>query len=63
MDSLYSKICDGNYFLFNLSTSRLGSGVNFIYVLRAAFVPVDPECAKKDSQVSIVILRFWALRA
>ncbi len=35
-------------------------GFNFINVLRTAFMHVDPECAKKDSQVSIVILRFWA---
>ncbi len=35
-------------------------GLNFINGLRADFALVDPECAKKDSQVSIVILRFWA---
>ncbi len=35
-------------------------GLNFINILRTAFTQVDPECAKKDSQASIVILRFWA---
>ncbi len=35
-------------------------GFNFINVLHTAFTHVDPECAKKDSQVSIVIWRFWA---
>jgi len=37
--------------------------VNFINVLCTAFTLVDPERAKKDSQVSIVILGFWALPA
>jgi len=42
---------------------NLTPGLNFINVLCTAFAHVDPECAKKDSQVSIVILRFWALQA
>jgi len=37
------------------------SGLNFINVLRTAFTHVDPECAKKDSQVISVIWRFWDL--
>jgi hypothetical protein len=39
------------------------TGVNFINVLRTAVTHVDPECAKKDSQVSSVIWHFWDLRA
>ena len=39
------------------------SGLNFTNVLRAAFIRADPKCAKKDSQVSSVIWRFWDLRA
>jgi hypothetical protein len=45
------------------STPIPSSGVNFINILRTAFTHVDPELAKKESQFSIVILRFWALRA
>jgi len=37
------------------------SGLNFINVLRTAFMHVDPESAKKDSQVSSVIWHFWDL--
>ncbi len=40
-----------------------GPGVNFNNVLHRAFTHVDPERAKKDSQVIIVILRFWAPQA
>ncbi len=39
------------------------SVVNFINVLRTAFAHVDPECAKKDSQVSSVVWCFWDLQA
>jgi hypothetical protein len=38
-------------------------GLNFINVLRTAFTHIDPECAKKDSQVSGVIWCFWDLRS
>ena len=40
---------------------KLTPGFNFINILRTAFTYVDPKCAKKDSQVNMVILRFWAL--
>ncbi len=40
---------------------KLTPGLNFINILRTTFTHVDPACAKKDSQVNIVILRFWAL--
>jgi len=39
------------------------SGVNFINVLLKAFTSADPKCAKKDSQVSSVFLRFCNLCA
>jgi hypothetical protein len=37
-------------------------GVNFINILRTAYTCIDPECAKKYSQVSSVIWRFWDLQ-
>jgi hypothetical protein len=40
---------------------KLTPGLKVINVLHTAFTHVDPE--KKDSQVSIVIWRFWDLRA
>jgi len=43
-----------------IKTTTESSGANFIDVLRAAFAHVDSEGAKNNSQVSIVILRFWA---
>ncbi len=42
---------------------KLTPGVNFINVPHAAFTRADPECAKNDSQVSSVFLRFWDLLA
>jgi len=42
--------------------SRVTSRVDFINFLRTAFKQADPECAKKDSQVSNVIWCFWDLR-
>jgi len=42
---------------------KLRPGLNFINIPRTAFTHPDPKCAKKDSQVSIVILCFYALRA
>jgi len=42
---------------------ELTPGLNFINVLGTAFTHIDPECAKKDSQVSSVIWRFWDPRA
>ncbi len=42
---------------------KLTPGLNFINILCTAFTHIDPECAKKDSQVSSVIWRFWDLRA
>jgi hypothetical protein len=38
-------------------------GVNFTNVLPAAFGLIDPESAKKDSQVVNLFFRFWDLRA
>jgi len=37
---------------------KLTLGLNFINALHKAFKHVDPECAKKDSQVSSVIWHF-----
>ncbi len=42
---------------------KLTPGLNFINVLCTAFTHVDPECTKKDSQVSSVNWRFWDLQA
>jgi len=42
---------------------KLTPTVNFINILPTAFTHADPECAKKDSQVSSVSWRFWELRA
>ncbi len=46
---------------YSAFTTRLG--VNFINDPRATFMPADPECAKKDIQVSSVVWHFWDLRA
>ncbi len=46
-----------------ISFQFVTSGVHFTNVLRAAFTHVDPECAKKDSQVRSVIWHFCSLRA
>jgi hypothetical protein len=42
---------------------RERSGLNIINVLHTAFTNVDLKYAKKESQVSSVIWRFWDLRA
>jgi len=49
--------------IMSLKTMGAKTGLNFINVLHTAFMLVDPKCAKKDSQVSSVIWRFWDLRA
>jgi len=39
------------------------TGVNFINIQRTALTCADTESAKKDSQVSSVVLRFQDLQA
>jgi len=57
---LYRNIVEPNQSRLTTTSEWRSPGLNFINVLHTAFTHVDPECAKKDSQVSIVILRFWA---
>ncbi len=46
----------------HLMLMKLTVGVNFIKVMKAAFMHSDPKNAKKDSQDGSVVLRFCGLQ-
>ncbi len=61
---LHMGVLTNNFLVLSVPPTKRGREtlnapwLNFINILCTAFMHVDPECAKKDSQVSSVIWRF-----